>query len=122
LPLSGILALNLPGYSLPPATATATEDEVEAWKKVELSPSTLADCWKAQANSNVPRFKKMVRVARACGGVPAVSAECERNFSAAKALLSDQRHGMLPDTVARKLFLMCNRRLWQANPGVLLPE
>ena len=77
-----ILALNLPGYSLPPATATATEDEVEAWKKVELSPSTLAECWKAQANSNVPHFKKMVRVARACGGVPAVSAECERNFSA----------------------------------------
>ena len=37
------------------------------------------------------------------------------------ALLSDQGHGMLPDTVARKLFLMCNRRLWQANPGVLLP-
>ena len=37
------------------------------------------------------------------------------------ALLSDQGHGMLPDTVARKLFLMCNQRLWQANPGVLLP-
>ena len=117
-----ILAVNLPGYSLPPAAATATEDEVEAWKKVELSASTLADCWKAQANSNVPRFKKMVRVARACGGVPAVSAECERNFSAAKAMLSDQRHGILPNTVARKMFLMCNRRMWQANPGVLLPE
>ena len=51
-------------------------------------------------------------------GVPNMSAD----FSAAKALLSSQRQGMLPDTVARKLFLMANRRLWQANPGVPLPQ
>ena len=95
--------------------------EQEAWKKVELTPSTLADFWKGQVNSNAPRFKKLVRVARAVGGVPNVSAECERDFSAAKALLGSQRHGLLPDTVARKLFLMANRRMWQANPGVQLP-
>ena len=51
-----------------------------------------------------------------------VSAECaKRDFSAAKALLGSQSHGLLPDTVARKLFLMANRRMWQANPGVQLP-
>ena len=120
-PKPGILAVNLPGYSMPASVATATDDEQEAWKKVELTPSTLADFWKGQVNSNAPRFKKLVRVARAVGGVPNVSAECERDFSAAKALLGSQRHGLLPDTVARKLFLMANRRMWQANPGVQLP-
>ena len=83
-----------------------------------LSPTAAR---KGQVNSNAPRFKKLVRVARAVGGVPNVSAECERDFSAAKALLGSQRHGLLPDTVARKLFLMANRRMWQANPGVQLP-
>jgi hypothetical protein len=36
--------------------------------------------------------------------------------------LSSQRQSMSPETVARKLFLMANKRLWVANPGVLLPQ
>jgi hypothetical protein len=117
-----ILAVNLPGYSMPPSVSAAVDDELEVWRKMELRESTQADFWSSQLNAKNSRLKKLAHVARAVLGVPNVSAECERDFSAAKALLSSQRQGMLPDTVARKLFLMANRRLWQANPGVPLPQ
>ena len=116
-----IIAINLPGYNVPPSVVASLNDELEAWKKVELCESTQADFWKAQLNSTCPRFKALPRVARAVLGLPNTSAECERDFSAVKRLLSDQRKGMDTATVERKLFLMLNKRMWEANPGVHLP-
>jgi hypothetical protein len=120
-PKPSIIAINLPGYSVPPSVAASLNDELEVWKKVELCESTQADFWKAQLNSTCPRFKALPRVARAVLGVPNTSTECERDFSAVKRLLSDQRKGMDTATVERKLFLMLNKRVWEANPGVHLP-
>jgi hypothetical protein len=44
-----------------------------------------------------------------------------RRLLPTKRLLSDQRKGMDTATVERKLFLMLNKRMWEANPGVHLP-
>ena len=75
-----------------------------------------------QLNSQDARHKKVARVARSVLGMPNVSAECERDFSVAKAMLTAQRKSMLPATFARKMFLVSNQRLWVANPGVPMPE
>ena len=112
----------LPGYTVPSSIATSSENELDAWKKTALVKSCQADYWSGQLNSKDARFKKMARLARCVLGLPNVSAECERDFSAAKALLSSQRKGMLPETFQRKMFLMMNKRMWTANPGVQLPE
>jgi hypothetical protein len=65
------------------------------------------------------RFKKMVRVARAVLGVPNTNAECERDFSLAKLLLSAHRKSMSIDTFARKMSLIQNRALWDPNPELV---
>ena len=117
-----ILKTVLPGYMVPASVSTASDNELESWKRAALVESSQADYWRGQLNFKDARYKKMARVSRTVLGLPNVSAECERDFSAAKALLSSQRHGMLPETFERKMFLMSNRRLWMANPGLQLPE
>ena len=121
-PKLSILAVDLPGYTVPQAVSTAVADEVAVWRSMEIYESGQADFWAAQYNSKTSRLKKLPHVARAVLGVPNVSSECERDFSLAKALLSPQRRSMHPETVARKMFLMGNKRLWVANPGVKLPD
>lgn len=119
---NSILTVNLPGYAVPQSVAVSNDNELEAWKKTALIESSQADHWAGQLNGKDVRFKRMARVARSVLSLPNVSAECERDFSAAKALLTSQRKSMLPDTLARKMFLVGNRRLWVANPGVQLPS
>ncbi len=41
-PKPSIIAINLPGYNMPPSVVASLNDELEAWKKVELCESTQA--------------------------------------------------------------------------------
>ena len=105
----------LPGASAPQAAAYR-DNELEAWKHLPPDALTHKQFWSTQLNGVEARFKKMARVARSVLGVPNSNAECERDFSLAKYLLSPQRKSMSGDVFARKMFLIKNRHLWTPNP------
>ena len=105
----------LPG-ARPPQAASYVDDELEAWKQGTPDLLSHTQFWNTQLNGVEARFKRLAKVARAVLGVPNTNAECERDFSVSKWVLSSHRKSMSMDTFARKMFLLQNRDLWSPNP------